>query len=537
MSRFLPLSPSKVTLDRITTSLTILLFLETSGCIYRVNSFGDAPDANPGDRKCERAVSVGSEAIAPDGLCTLRAAVMESNASIWKDTIEVPNGLYQLVLPVAAGGGPLVITDGVKIQGAGAANTIIDGSGHMVFHVQNEGLELNNVTIQGGNAQSGGGIRVDAGTSEFNNIVVRQNEAFTGGGGLLIDAGATLTIRRSAIINNFAQGLAGGGIWNAGELWVYDSTIANNDSNRAGGIANTGQMNLRNTTVSGNLAHSPEAGTGGIHNEGFAVLNNVTITNNTGVGNKGTFIGGGIQTQNGKTTVLKNSIIAGNHGGTGPNDCVGELSGDSKYNLIGDSNGCTIPAFVSTFLLDVDPLLGPLTSNGGPTQTHLPAGDSPVLETAYQFPPPAADACEPRDQRGVPRPQGAGVCDMGAIERTSANTFVTGFTLVNAASNTDIHPLLHGDTLVLSELPPQLSIRADVAGTSPGSVVFGYDATPSIKTENVAPYALGGDDPAGDYIPFGLSTGSHILTATPFAATGGGGAAGGSQTITFTVQN
>ena len=396
---------------------------------------------------------------------------------------------------------------------------------------------MNHVTIQGGNSLSGGGISVDAGTSEFNNLVIRQNEAFTGGGGLLVDSGATLRMRRSAIIDNMATGAFGGGIWNKGELWVYDSTIANNVSNRAGGVRNEGNMNLRNVTVSSNVAQSPEAGTGGISQNGFAVLYNVTITGNTGVGNNvGSFRGGGIQIVEGKTTVVKNSIIAGNQGGLGPNDCVGQLSGDSKYNLIGDTNACTIPSFVSTFLLDIDPLLGPLANNGGPTQTHLPAANSPVLEAGYQFPPPAADGCEIRDQRGVPRPQGAGACDMGAVEVTSANTFVTGFILVNAASNTDIRPVLHGDTLVLSELPPELTIRA-VATGGVGSVVFGYDDMPSIQTENIFPYALAGDSPAGDYAPFGLSPGTHTLTATPFAAIGGGGAAGGSQTITFMVRN
>ncbi len=79
-------------------------------------------------------------------------------------------------------------------------------------------------------------------------------------------------MRRSAIIDNMATGAFGGGIWNQGELWVYDSTIANNNSNRAGGVRNEGQMNLRNVTVSGNSAHSPEAGTGGISQNGFAVL-------------------------------------------------------------------------------------------------------------------------------------------------------------------------------------------------------------------------------------------------------------------------
>jgi CSLREA domain-containing protein len=527
----------------------LALVLLTNACTFRVNSVVDAPDANPGDGTCESAA----------GLCTLRAAVMEANAYSFTSRIEIPSGLYELTLPVNSGGGRLEITTGVKFQGAGA--TIIDGHGSdIVIYVKSGNVAINNLIVQGGNSQAGGGIRVDGATVEFNNLTIKNNNAFTGGGGLYVTNAGKVTIRRSTISDNFATGAFGGGIWNQGELWVYDSTIANNDANRTGGIRNEGQMNLRNTTVSGNVAHSSEAGTGGISQNGFAVLYNVTVTNNTGVGNNaGSFRGGGLQTTAGNTTVLKNSIIAGNHGGTGPNDCVGALSGDSKYNLIGDPNGCIITLFLNTYasyngtpaclqewaefsdmtavacLDPVDAQLGPLGNNGGPTQTHLPAALSKALEKGYSFPPPAVDACEGRDQRGVPRPQGSGVCDLGAVEVTNANTFVTGLVLVDAAANTDIRPLLHGDTLFLGELPSQLSVRAVVTGL-PGSVVFGYDNAPSFQTENVSPYALGGDSPAGDYIAVPLSPGAHTVTATPFAAMAGAGAAGGSYIAGFEVR-
>lgn len=523
--------------DGVVSAAALLVLLALSACrTYRVDSLVDAPDANPGDHVCAKAVAPGSEAAGPGGLCTLRAAVMESNASVWRDTIEVPEGLYRLTLPPNAGGGGLHITDGVKIQGAGAMNTIVDGNrADTVIYVDQEGLELNHVTVQGGLQQNGGGIRVNAGTSEFSNLIIRDNEAFTGGGGLLIADGAVAELRRSTVIQNHAVGAFGGGIQNKGELWVYDTTITGNESNRAGGIRKEGQLNLRNVTVSGNVASSTEAGTGGISQNGFAVLNNVTITDNTGVGNNAaSFRGGGIQIVAGKTTVVKNSIIAGNHGGLGPNDCDGTLSGDSKYNLIGDTTACTIPLYVSTFLLNAEPQLAPLAANGGPTPTHLPATDSPVIEAAYQYPPPAADACEALDQRGVPRPQGNGHCDMGAVERTSLNVFVTGFMLVDAGANSDIGPVLHGDRLVLSSLPAQLSIRAVVSG-SPGSVQFGYDSTPAIQIENLSPYALAGDT-AGDYVPFTFSKGTHTVTATPFASSGGAGAAGGRLTITIAVE-
>src|SRR5207244_12243780 len=123
--------------------------------------------------------------------------------------------------------------------------------------------------------------------------------------------GAKVQNRCSGIIKNVAKGAFGGGIWNQGELWVYDSTIAKNASNRAGGVRNEGQMNLHNTTVSGNVAKSPEAGTGGVSQNGFAVLYNVTVTNNTGVGNKaGSCRGGGRLPAAGAPRAVKRRVRA-----------------------------------------------------------------------------------------------------------------------------------------------------------------------------------------------------------------------------------
>ena len=209
--------------------------LLSNACTFRVNSLADAPDAyRDGESSCESAT----------GLCTLRAAVMESNAYSYTSAIEIPSGLYELTLPAKSGGGRLEITRGVKIQGAGA--TIIDGHGaDIVLYVKSGNVAINNLTVQGGKNQGGAGIRVDDATVALNNLTIKNNNAVTGGGGLYITNEGTVTIRRSTISNNSAIGAFGGGIWNQGELWVYDSTIANNDSNRAGGVRNEGQMNLR----------------------------------------------------------------------------------------------------------------------------------------------------------------------------------------------------------------------------------------------------------------------------------------------------
>lgn len=533
---------------KIVHALTLIGALLGSGCVLRVDSTADAPDANPGDGVCARAAPAGGN---DEGLCTLRAAVMEANATFVAEAIEIPAGIYALTLPSNEGGGPLVIERSVAIRGAGVGNTVIDADAsdydggedcplgapaRRVFMINGGNVSIRYATLRGGVGQHGGGVRQDGGDLEITDASIERNFASTGGGGIYV-AGGTTRILRTSIVNNCANGAFAGGVrvGASAQVRVYDSLVANNRGNRAGGIYNLGQLNLRSTTVSGNIAISPFAGTGGVSQNGFAVLNNVTITDNVGRGtDPNSFLGGGLATFPGETSVVRNSIIANNNGELGPNDCAGALTSDSRNNLIGDSNGCEIPGSLSTYVLDVDPQLGPLAFNGGPTRTHALLEGSPAREAAYEFPPPAADACEARDQRGVPRPQGAGRCDLGALEAGNANAFVTGFVLVDAQTNTELFPIRNGELLNLSVLPDELSIRAATTGGI-GSIVFSFDTNASFQIENNAPYALGGDAPAGDYTPVDFTPGEHVVRATPFASANGTGAGGGSLEVRFAV--
>lgn len=87
------------------------------------------------------------------------------------------------------------------------------------------------------------------------------------------------------------------------------------------------------------------------------------------------------------------------------------------FNLIQNTAGCPISGTTTGNLLNVDPHLGPLQDNGGPTFTHMPAADSPALNAGD--PAGCADNLGhllATDQRGIARPQGAS-CDIGAVER------------------------------------------------------------------------------------------------------------------------
>ena len=72
----------------------------------------------------------------------------------------------------------------------------------IVIYVNNGDVTINSLTVQAGNSQADGGIRVDNAYVYLNNLMIKDNDAFTGGGGLYVTNGAKVTIWRSSIINN-----------------------------------------------------------------------------------------------------------------------------------------------------------------------------------------------------------------------------------------------------------------------------------------------------------------------------------------------
>ncbi|MBC7915074.1 MAG: putative Ig domain-containing protein [Pyrinomonadaceae bacterium] len=132
----------------------------------------------------------------------------------------------------------------------------------------------------------------------------------------------------------------------------------------------------------------------------------------------------------------------------------------------------------------------------------------------------------------------------GASAETVINIFVvgtcsahvSGFSLIDVASNTSLGPLNEGDILDLSILPAQLSVRANVSSTSEPveSVVFAFNGNTNFRTENLQPYSLAGDI-NGKFSKINFPLGSNRLMATPFLLNGGKGQSGVSKTINFKI--
>ena len=86
-------------------------------------------------------------------------------------------------------------------------------------------------------------------------------------------------------------------------------------------------------------------------------------------------------------------------------------------------------------VLNVDPQLGPLQNNGGPTQTHKPGSGSPAIDAVAKG--------LPSDQRGVRRPQGSNF-DIGAVEVqvNELNTTEDPISAFNAQPNLSISEII-----------------------------------------------------------------------------------------------
>ena len=182
-----------------------------------------------------------------------------------------------------------------------------------------------------------------------------------------------------------------------------------------GGILNSvtlrlgAHIGLTNSTVSGNSAGSG----GGIVSSGGEFASSVGLLNSTVVRNTATHIGGGI-VQAFSGLGLTNSLVAQNTPGP---DVISEPSESvvsAFFSLIGDGTGTGLTNTngnqVGSASAPIDPKLGPLADNGGPTRTHALLLGSPAIDAA------STPDCPTTDQRGVLRPQGA-ACDIGSYER------------------------------------------------------------------------------------------------------------------------
>jgi hypothetical protein len=400
----------------------------------------------------------------------------------------------------------ILIDKSVTINGPGAEKLTVrrsaaDGTAAFRLFEISKSVTLTGLTLANGKTADIGGSYYPAGGAIYfygpeltiTGCVISGNSAEAGGGiyGSSSYASPKVTITNSVISGNSAE--YGGGIYigyvvgsytaQPGRLVMTNSTISGNvATDLGGGLYNRGVSTITNSTISANVATmDPAGGGGGIYSE-----NNLTITNSTVSGNAAS-LGGGIKnvqahyfflpgganitnctiasnsaSQGGgihsasPITASKNSIIARNSSANGP-DVKGDLASNG-FNLIGDNSGATISTAqasdqIGTSASPIDPLLGPLQNNGGPTFTHALLLGSPAIDKGES-------SGSTSDQRGFGRrkdvaalanaPGGDGA-DIGAFEskfatlanistrlrvQTADNAMIGGFIITGTGPKT-----------------------------------------------------------------------------------------------------
>jgi hypothetical protein len=381
--------------------------------------------------------SFGAEFNIADGdVAGLIAAIDTANANGEADVINLAvDGTYSLLVSLPS------LTSEITINGNGSTvqrDTLAPNFGILATLASGD-VKLNDMTIRNGFPR---GV-ANFGRLEANNVTIRDNTAFLdAGGGLVNWSGATLILRHCRIVDN--QGSVedapfGGGMANLGRAMIEDSVISGNSAPNGGGIFvfDGSELEVLRSTISGNTATDGYGAAIGSIGPAVVTLVNSTISENIGAGNaigisysEGSLTltnctvtgnqGVGVYSESNTSSInLTNTIIANN----GASDCISNSPiTDLGYNI--DSDGSCISHATS---FAADPMLGPLSDNGGPTMTHALLAGSPAINAGD-----CAGGTITEDQRGVARPQGP-ACDIGAYE---------GCTIPNPIPDGDVDSLI-----------------------------------------------------------------------------------------------
>jgi predicted outer membrane repeat protein len=254
----------------------------------------------------------------------------------------------------------------------------------------------------------GGGVWANDDASLMNSTL-RGNTAGTFGGGLAVTFG-TGNLFNCTVEGNRA-GNSGGGI-NADQLFLEHCTVNGNTAALDGGGLAANHTQLKNATISGNTAGDQGGGVWAI----LASLRNCTVVENVASN------GGGLFHEPGSVFYVRNTIVALNVDVSGAPDVSGDFD-NTGHNLIGIDSGSSgfsnaNGSIVGTRSNPIDPKLGALAFNGGPTKTHRLLASSLAIDAGE------IDHKNPlkTDQRGFPRVKdgngdGRAVVDIGAFER------------------------------------------------------------------------------------------------------------------------
>ncbi len=249
------------------------------------------------------------------GDCSLREAAIAANADADPSTINLPSGDYMLTRAGTGDDGDLDLTKRTDLFAPALTGATVNANGVVTgdraFEVSAY-VVMANLTVTGGSASAdgdgvrrGGGIRVNAGaTLIFSGDRVTNSYAngTAGAGGGIYVAGL-LNSSNALITDNRADDGFGGGVYVAagGSARVDFTVIRANGADFGGGTAGEGTLTLTHSRLRANSALDG----GGAYVFG---ANEVRIDNSAINGNTATLKGGAIRVRDGSVRITSSTI-------------------------------------------------------------------------------------------------------------------------------------------------------------------------------------------------------------------------------------
>lgn len=263
-------------------------------------------------------------------------------------------------------------------------------------------------------ASTGGGLMAEV---SYGGMVTINDSRFHGNlaagfGGLGLVGAAEMLIERTVVHDNLAL-IGGGAVLNSENLVVRDSELSANTSMKYGNTVLSSKYSLvvENTTISGNTTQAGFTGTmlyGDSVSARFLTVTDNTLSVEEGSGKYGA---SGLSVYANYDCLIDSSLVALNSSSSGPTDLYASDC-EVSWSLIGDSASSEYIDGGNN-LVDVNPVIGPLADNGGPTRSHALGETSPAINRGNPafVPPPEFDQRGP----GFLRVFG-GQVDIGAFE-------------------------------------------------------------------------------------------------------------------------
>jgi hypothetical protein len=291
-----------------------------------------------------------------------------------------------------------------------------------------EPATIESSTISGNSAHhghlddaAGGGIW-SIGELTVIDSTISENSSTAGGGGIASRDGR-LTVIASTLNSNTAASRGGGINTTNSELAIIDSALFGNSAVHGGGLFGGGTTEVDNSTISGNSAVLGGGAFLSAPAEATLAIRRSTVTANSASVTGGVFVNSG-------RLLVDGAIVAQNSASFGP-DLTGLAATDLdvRFSLIGGNAGTSLSEAPigapdahgnliggAVFGL-IDPLLGALADNGGPTPTHMLLPGSPAIDAGDPLARAGVDGVPDFDQRGIPFGRvSAGRIDLGAYE-------------------------------------------------------------------------------------------------------------------------